>query len=749
MNEERRNFILGAGEQLVRQVLPPARAPRSSAPYQPDEARARLAPRAASTVRALRLAPAEALPDGEAVAALTLHPQFLSKSAYPSDLLREAGLRAIGSKPDTVKPEKVARKSSPEEEPTATLFVAGQVDAFQRLAARLEGPLLSIPSAMREELTAVEDLRAVTPEDRIAGRGQSLGEGVLECVLHAGAGDRDARVVRAFEKYALSLGVRVDLENEIFASGLCFLAVSGEEESIQKLAWFSFLRRIRPMPRMRPLLPTRISRSTAGKPIVLPGVDAIDPTLAAAVFDVALPPDHALGRWVTAHDHGVPPFTDPDDLLHGLCVSSAAAFGPLEGLNAGMPPVSLHHHGVLGDDPDGKGYLAALQTIQHEVKKNDYKLFNLSFGPQGAIEDDVVDSFTAVIDELVGDGSRLAFIAVGNDGDLDDSLGLNRVQPPSDAVNAVGVGSSDSRRSDWKRSEYSCVGPGRLGSLVKPDVVAFGGSVDEPFGCVGPGPVPERYDTQGTSFASPSAMRTASAVMATMGSQLSVVALKALLVHGCRRGVHDVREVGHGLVQADLESLLTSADNEVKVIFQGLLSPGKYVRHDIPLPPDLEGKVEMEATLCYASRVDPNFPATYVQAGVETIFRPHSGRFGVMTLEDGTKRTSTTVKSETLFNQGRVYGGSADRRDAHLWETVLKASRNKMAATLQNPSVELHYNRREAGQPVTGQNQPDIPYALVFTLRCKAVSDLYDRVRTRFGANLRVMAPRIDIPVRV
>ncbi len=749
MRQNNRNYILGAGEQLVKTVLPPPRAPRSNAPYKPDEARIRLVPRAQSAVAALRNAPAEAMPGGEVVATLTLHPQYLSKSAFPVDLLSDVGLRAIGSRPDHIKPEKVARVSAPEDEATSTLFVAGTLQAFDRFATKLQGPVSAFSTKAQDELAAVEDFRAMLPADRLAPIEFTSESKLLECVLHARSEQLDSTLIRDFEEYAELLGLSIARDHELFASGLCFLAVSGNEEAIKKLAWFSFLRRIRPMPRMRPLLPTRLARAATGIQIQLPDLDPLDGSIVAAVFDTPLPEDHAMGRWVEAKGEDVAPYTDADMQLHGLCVASSATFGPLDNVQAGAPAMSIHHYGVLGQDPDGTGYHTALRTIQETVRQNDYPLINLSFGPDGAILDDDVDAFTAVLDELLSEGKHLAFVAVGNAGDLDDATQLNRVQPPSDAVNAIAVGASDSRQANWQRAYYSCVGPGRLGCRIKPDIVAFGGSLDEPFGCIGPGQLPERYNTAGTSFASPAAMRVAGMVLATMGDQLTLTGLRGLLLHNSKLESRERREVGHGLIQTDIESLLTSDDNEVKILFQGNLVAGKYVRHEIPLPPDLQGMVELHATLCYASRVDPDFPASYVQAGIETIFRPHSERFGIIKLEDGSTRPSTTVKSEPLFNQGGVYGEADERKDAHLWDTVLKATKNKRATSYKNPCIELHYNRRDAGQPTAGTNQPEIPYALILTIRCKAVNDLYDRVRTRYGANVRVLAPRIEIPIRV
>lgn len=749
MRQQNRNFILGAGEQLVETVLPPARAPQKTTPYTPQEARQRLAPRLATAVAELRKAPENSLAKGEAVAKLTLHPQFQSKSAFPSDLLADTGLRAIGSKPSRIKAEKVDRKSDSKEEPTTTLFVAGKVEAFDRFATRLSDSSVRFTDRVSEELTSIEEFQAMGPADRMADFAAEIDSTTqLECILHAKSSHGDAEIIKAFVAYAESLGLKVDTTKELFASGLCFLAVSGNIKSVEQLAWFSFLRRIRPMPRMRPLLPTKIVRAATGAPVQIPNVDPLDKGIVAAIFDTPLPTEHALNRWIVSHDYEVPPFPSEDEQMHGLCVASAATLGPLDNLSGDRSPYTVHHHGVLGQDPDNTGYHAALKTIQNEVTKNNYPLFNLSFGPDGAMLDDDVDAFTAVVDELLSNGERLGFIAVGNAGDLDDDLQLNRVQPPSDAVNALSIGASHSRQASWEKADYSCVGPGRFGCRVKPDLVTFGGSMDEPFGCIGQGLTPDRYNTQGTSFASPAAMRTAGSVMATMGNQLTPTAVRALLVHGSRRENKPVKEVGHGLLPNDIDGLLTSQENEVKILFQGFLAAGKYVQHKIPMPPDLEGMVELEATLCFATPVDPNYPSTYVQAGVEAIFRPHSERHNSV-VEGGVRRETSSIQSESLFNQGRVYGGAEERRDAHLWDTVLKTKRAKRASSYNDPVIDLHYNLRQGGQPVGGTAQPEVPYALVLTLRCRSVADLYDRVRSRYGANLQVLAPRLETPIRV
>lgn len=742
---DKKNFILGAGEQLVQPMPPPPRQGGNPQPYTPDEARKRLAPKLRETAMSFRRVPELALPNGEAVAKLTLHPQFLSKSAFPSDVLKEAGFRAIGSMATRTLPDAVDRKTERREEATACYFVAGSVRAFDEFVSKMDQGSSALRPSSLDELPSIETIDPMMPTDRLAPSATIQRSEPLECVLHAGADRSGQNILEAFVAYAESLDIKVDPSQLLRVAGLSFLSVQGDPESIEKLAWFSFLRQVRSMPRMRPLFPQTVTRSFLSSPVEISGEPPPDEGLRVAVFDTALPPSHGLAHWVNYIDHGAVPFREEGERLHGLCVTSAATLGPLNGVKGLQSPYFIDHHGVLGYDPVGSNYHAQLDAIQKAVRSNKYPLINFSFGPSYPVMDDHPDPFTVMLDELLADGECVAFVAVGNDGDGTDEL-LTRVQPPSDSVNAVSVGATDTRQSSWQKADYSCQGPGRPGCQVKPDVVNFGGSADEPFGCVGPDGL--RYDTGGTSFATPSTMRMAGEILAAMGSQVTPVATRALLIHTSRNDTHDSRHVGHGLLSGDLDSIITCDDTEVKVLYQGFLEPGKYTRHTLPSPETFSGNVEIEATLCFASAIDPSFPASYLQSGVECTFRPHTDKYGTYVDKNGVVQQSTNAKTDAFFSQKNVYGESKDRGDAHRWDTVLRSKITKRATSLKDPVIELHYNRRGEGRPAEGVEAVKIPYALVMTIRCRSMVDLYNQVVARYGPFLRVLAPRAEIQIR-
>ena len=174
----------------------------------------------------------------------------------------------------------------------------------------------------------------------------------------------------------------------------------------------------------------------------------------------------------------------PEFTKHGLGVTSAFLFGHLRpGVEAPRPFANVDHYRVLDTEPgqNPKEMHEVLERIDKVLNNCLYNFVNLSIGPEVPIEDDDVDAWTAILDERFSGANILATIAVGNGGENDAILGFNRVQVPSDCVNAMAVGACDRLGKNWKRASYSSVGPGRSPGLIKPDIVGFGGSLERPF----------------------------------------------------------------------------------------------------------------------------------------------------------------------------------------------------------------------------------------------------------------------------
>jgi len=738
---EKTNYLLGYGERLTEQIVASKGGGEKTHPYTFSEARTRLTPRVTEVSLSLDTLPPAACPRDEAVAAITLHPTYLAKSYFPSELFNAVGLDVVGSKPKIVRPEKWAPKKKQKEAVSTELFVAGQRRRFREWATEL--PRWDESHRGSDDLFKIEDFRFVTAEERVKPILSNDTNPLLEIVLHVPQGQD--WILEGFERYLRSFDIRPDLNRRISVEGLCFLPLRIRRNVINEVAKFSFLRVAREMPRLRqfPSLMREAPPRTEDK-VELPQGNPLDPNLRVAVFDGGLPKDHPLSHWATCHttDNLEEPIEEGEK--HGLGVTSALLFGSLNhGKPLRSPSAFVDHFRVLDkkslNDPQ-EDYFDVLERISAILESRRYQFVNFSIGPDLPIEDDDVHVWTAKLDQLFSDGETLATSAVGNSGEADRDSGNARIQAPSDGVNLLGVGAADSQGDEWARAEYSSVGPGRSPGIVKPDVVTFGGARDNPFWVLAATNDQAIVPTAGTSFAAPNALRLALGVRAHLGPTIGPLALRALLLHHAQPSVHHKHDVGWGRVSENIEDLIICEAGTVHVVYQGLLDPAKYLRAQIPMPDGtLQGKIEISATFCYATETDPKDPINYTRAGLEVIYRPHRLK--------RTKASQLHADSKPFFQSAeRGLPESKLRADAFKWETTLKMTKIFQSTSLHDPVFDIHYNARLGGAP-TLSAQP-IRYALVVSVRSKSMLDIYDRIVARYRTQLQPLVPVIQIPVR-
>jgi hypothetical protein len=740
------NFLLGNGHVLTSDVIVRKRIEEKPPPYTIEEARGRVAPMFAEGARVASALPAAACPGDYAVGVLTLHPQYIAKSYYPDWFLHDSGLVPLGSRSATVKPDKVkgGRSTAPSSAPMGTvdLFVAAPRRSLERLGTAIGGWEEDTHRGA-SDLFKVERFRVAAPSDRVRSLTTRSREPVLLDVALHNPEDVEVDVLDAFIRYAESLGAEPMREKRLDIGGLSFLPVRAAPGRVAELGLFSFLRVVRAMPPLRPLRPlARSVKPLTDKPPAFPAGGPVDPNLRVAVFDGGLPSATTIRQFATAYDaDGVGPPV-PAWVEHGMAVTSALLFGPIpKSGDLPQPYAHVDHYRVLdsrcaapGTDPD---LYDVLHRIRNVIQTGRYQFANLSLGPAYPIEDDDVNPWTAVLDDLLSDGSTLMTVAVGNDGDRDRASGLARVQVPSDSVNALAVGACDTREPDWRRASYSCLGPGRSPGRVKPDLVTFGGSSPEALF-----PVLDRTGTavsgqHGTSFASPSALRKAVGIRAHFGAELSPLAIKALLVHCCENEEgHDRAEVGWGRLPDDLHDYVACEPGTVRIVYQGRLNPAQFLRTPIPLPSSLvKSKVTIRATFCIASVTDPQDPSNYTRGGLDVTFRP-----------DATKMSGTHPKSDSFFRNSDFDSEPTLRRDAHKWETVVHATKTMFSTSLCDPAFDVHYQTRIGGRKARGAEA--IHYALVVTLRAPKNPDLYNQVLQRYRTLLQPIRPRQTIQIR-
>jgi len=737
-----KNYVLGYGERLTEPIPNPRIKPDKKHPYTFDEAIDRLGPQLQLVANGLYDLPDMACPNDESVAVMTLHPAYIAKSYFPDYLLKNFGLRSVGSKPQIIKPQKSQKKGEIESATTVDLFIAGKRSDFRNFSENLA--TIRQDKHLVDQIIRFEDIRCFSPGERtknITDSEQNLI--LLETVLHVNEQFGEGYILDGYNNYLKSLDVELDLHRRFETRGLCFIPAKAPKENISELEKFSFLRVTRKMPGIRIFKPILRNASSAKTfKCNLPREGPVDPDIEVSIFDGGIPIHKEMKPWLSGIKtkgigKKVSKYQD-----HGFGVSSALLFGPIvKGKALSRPYSKVKHYRVLDNTTDVTSDLYdVLSRIMDVLHSKNPEFINLSIGPALPIEDDDVHVWTAVIDEYLGENNILATVAVGNDGDLDKESGNARIQVPSDCVNCFAIGASDSLNEKfWRRANYSSIGPGRSPGRVKPDAIAFGGSQDEPYYVLDPTNFKKAIPTAGTSFSSPSVLRLAAGVRAHFGQHLTPLSIKTLLLHCCKNNEDNTKNIGWGLIPHELSDVMECDEGEVRVVYQGSLQPSKYIRALIPMPADIiPNFVTLSATFSFNTDTDPQDPANYTRSGLEIQFRPN--------IEIIKGKDELRPQTKSFFNAKHLYATENElRSDAHKWETVLHNSARFRGRSLVEPTFDIHYNAREFGG--IAQKAKSIPYSLVVSISVPKIPELYDKILNRYRTELEALEPKIELPI--
>lgn len=735
------NFLIGRGELLTTGVVGPRRNPGKAEVYTLAESKKRLIPQIEKAASQFEELPQNACPMDFAVARLTLNPSYIARSFFPESLLRENNLQSVGSKTVKIKPEGWKRKVDVKETPTTEIFVAGKRSSFKNLLPWVNS--LKEESDEAIDFARIEAISAYEPEERVVPFDLKKSGEYFEIGLHLLPGNDDV-VQSAFFEYATANEVKTFAELSFTAGNLWFLPVQCEPNKVELLAKFTFVRVIRPVPPLRGIRP--IQRAAGAQVQSLLPTEPPISDLRAAILDGGLPQQHSIHKWLNSYrvlDDGAA--DDKDGLDHGLAVTSAFLFGPLKARTLAPRPYSyVDHLRVLDNKTCQEHPLELYRTlglIEEVLLSRQYQFLNLSLGPNLPIEDAEVHAWTSVIDDLLSDGETLMTIAVGNNGEMDRESGNARIQVPADSVNALSVGSANSTdKKSWSRASYSAIGPGRSPGVIKPDLIAFGGEDTEYFHVLSEDNNPVITPQMGTSFAAPYALRTAVGIKALLGNELTTLAIKALMVHSCKNNDLPHSEVGWGKLPEDLSDIIISPDGVARIVYQGELKPGKYLRAALPIPDEgLNGMVNLAATFCYSTSVDPQDSASYTKAGLEISFRPNQEN-----KKDGAQNAST----KGFFELKKFSNEQERRSDMGKWETVLHADKSMRGTSLNKPVFDIHYNARQGGAGVKNNKADKIKYALILTITANKHPDLYNDILRSYNQILAPIQPQVGLPVR-
>ena len=733
------NFLIGRGELLTHDIKGPSRYPNKKEVYTLAEALERLTPQLVATAAELDQLPPEACPSDMGVARLLMNPSYIARSYFPAPMLTQVGLQSIGSRTVKVTPHKWGKKGPPRSCTTTELFVAGKRSVFRRLSSWAKQLDAATDEAV--DFTRIERFTAFSAAEKIVPY-VSVRDSYFEVGLQLRNDERSA-IQAGFVRYATQLEVVVYADLSFVAGNLLFVPVRGSKEGMERLAAFTFVRIIRPVPKLRSLRPVTRGSGIA-IPCSLPSEGPLSAEPKVAILDGGMPAEPQLAPWVRSYRRlDEQAADDPEGPAHGLGVTSSFLFGPLTPNGTAERPFSfVDHLRVLDADTNTEDPLELYRTlgfVEEVLLSRQYQFINLSLGPDLPIEDTDVHAWTSVIDDLLSDGETLMTVAVGNNGEMDHASGNARVQVPSDCVNALAVGAANDTAAGWARAPYSAIGPGRSPGVVKPDLMAFGGAAAKYFHTLTPAAKPNLAPQLGTSFAAPYLLRNAVGIRAILGAELGPLAIKALLVHSADPSMHDKLHVGWGKVPEDLMDIIACPPGVARIVYQGELKPGKYLRASLPMPAGgLTGRIQLAATFCYASPTDPQDAAAYTRAGLEVAFRPNA---------DNKDEEQQHADTKGFFDL-KKYSTEAERRsDLGKWETVLHGSKNMNGPTLNQPVFDIHYNAREGGASTSGAEK--IRYALIITVKAPKHTDLFNDILRTYAKTLVPIQPQVTLPLRL
>lgn len=218
-------------------------------------------------------------------------------------------------------------------------------------------------------------------------------------------------------------------------------------------------------------------------------------------------------------------------------------------------------------------------------------------------------------------------------------------------VNGLAVGAYTKIDGKIERASYSCIGPGREGNKMKPDLVAFGGCDRTPIHLIG-SDVGMKVLSAGTSYASPLVARAAGLLIGGSSNILSPLIARALLIHKVAEvnynNSHHI-ETGHGVLPDDINDIVSCPQKSYTLIYKGEITEGQYAEFQIPWENEIkEGKVTFRWTIAILTDVDHLSPDDYTTSGVEVTFYPNRSNYCFSRQKSGEKKENPKYKSRFI-----------------------------------------------------------------------------------------------------
>ena len=700
-----RHPIIAHGELYVEPISKKSNYVNKSYPHEYEEVKTQLISnidKITSTLSGENVESREIFID-EKIICLRMEPKFEAKSYIPNSIINSKNdMELIGG-----------RKYSIDDEDSAKLYFVKTSDrGLAKFKQNLEEGTNDQNKSWRNQICSIRGVDLLSPDEKILGFDDNWQNGSVEIILHP-IGENYQKAINAlFELSNISYD---EAQIRTYEDGLTFISTTCSKEQLERISNLNVLRTVHPMGKVS-IEPLRLAVPGFKVPNV--EYEKKISSIKVGVFDGGANETHPLLKnYVSCIDAtSMPENSYCVDHGTGVCgIILHGNIGDKSGSTLPIPNVSINCYRVFPlTDPNDSDLYEIIDTIENIVPNDkDTKLYNLSIGPAGAIVDDSISRFTYVLDKLTysvdpDEVNPLFSIAVGNDGHL--VYPLNRIQAPSDMVNGLSVGAyTFDSKGKMIRAPYSCIGEGREGGKIKPDILEFGGNYDHPF-IVASNNANNVSGEMGTSFASPLAIHKIGSLMA-QSQNISPHLGRALLIHTAEYDKKQTKlEQGFGFCQADVDDILTCEDNDVTLLYSGTLMTSQTAKLPIfsPRINTVSGNVKIKWTV--ATIVNPciNDPDAYTSNCIEDTFVPHDMTFnftkkGYASHKINMLNPNSAELAQELVNQGYTRSehpvshpakrnwDEKDLRNKDLkWDTIISKQLSMRGASLSSPYLALH-----------------------------------------------------------
>lgn len=706
MNTNVKHPIIANGQLYIEPLIKRNGGGTPSFPHEYEEAKFRLCSDISKIQDSIR--DSEEVFLDEKIVCIRLEPKYEAKSYTPNSIVTESGMKLVGGRKYSL--------DSKDKLKAKMYFVRTNDSELAELKSKFETDKKDHVKKWKDQVCTIKSIDLLRPEEKALGFSDSWEKGTVEVVIHPLGDDYGKVVDKFFDVVKIK---RSEAVVRTYEDGLTFVCMQMDKKSMALAQKYNPLRSIKPM-RDDWQDQIRVSSMVAPAP-KLPRT-IMKSSIKIGVFDGGVQSGTTLlDPYVDNYDMVTAEPTE-ESLNHGANVCGAILYGTglagkTENDTVDNPVVSIESFRVLPsvktDNPEANYQMYTTIDIIEKVvtERSNIKVYNLSFGPRGAIIDDEINRFTYVCDLLtygVSDGeiNPLFCIAAGNDGTLESPC--NRIQSPADMVNGLAVGAYTlSPLNDKYRAPYSCVGPGREGAKIKPDILEFGGTTDRPFISTISGNLV--MGTAGTSLAAPVVAGKIGRLMAA-SEQIVPHMGRTLLIHSAE--AERLEETGKhcfGFCLDDIKDILNCSDNKVTILYEGDITSSATVKLPIFAPgiSEIQGNVEIKWTICTVVNPNINDPDAYTNNCIEDTFYPNDMKFSFRNgkqekklnlLKDDDMSVAREllkqgyIKSELpVSKQAKKYFAEADLRNSDFkWDTITRKHVTMRCSSLMNPFISLH-----------------------------------------------------------